>query len=385
VDLVQLVEDLKRSVEDRRRAGLYPPGLEEQLDEHARQFAGHRVARRDPIPHLRAAIEEVAQKRDIHRNAIPPTSSVPLGSVVHRTAERLQRRHLEDLATQMEAFAATVTGALRIALEVLERPQQDSQMLLEQLDAVLERIRALEAGAPLGGPLGSMIERVERLEAAGRQRHFDPFFSNERFEAAFRGSQDALRVAYADLADRLTGHPPVIEIGCGQGAVLELLAERNVPATGVELDGELARLCQSKGLPVEERDGLDYLQVQVDGSVGAIVLLQVIEHLSHQQVADLFLLAHQKLRPGGLLAIETVNPQSLYVYARAFFLDPTHSTPVHPSYLEFLALEAGFSGYSIDWRNPVPPDEALTSDTEDARRLNALIFGPQDYLFLGVR
>lgn len=382
---MQLVEELKRSVEARRRAGLYPQGLEDQLDEHARQFAGHRVARRDPIPPLRAAIDAVAQKRDIRLNAIASTSSVPLGSVIHKTAERLQRRHLEDLATQMEAFAATVTGALQLALEVLEQPQQESQMLLEQLDAVLERIRALEAGAPLGGPLGSLIERVERLEAAERQRHFDPFFSNERFEAAFRGSQEALRVGYADLADRLTGHPPVIEIGCGQGALLELLAERGTPARGVELDGELARLCQSKGLHVEEGNGLDHLQAQADGSVGAIVLLQVIEHLSHQQVADLFLLAHQKLRPGGLLALETVNPQSLYVYARAFYLDPTHSTPVHPSYLEFLAREAGYSGYAIDWRNPVHPDEALAEDTDDARKLNTLIFGPQDYLFFGVR
>jgi len=233
--------------------------------------------------------------------------------------------------------------------------------------------------------MGSLLERVERLEGAERGRQFVPFFSNESFEAAFRGSDEGLRASYAGLADRLVGNQPVLDLGCGQGILLELLAERNVPATGVELDGELARLCRSKDLAVEERNGLQYLEEQVDGSLGAVVLLQVIEHLSHQQVADLFLLAHQKLRPGGLLAIETVNPQSLYVYARAFYLDPTHTTPVHPGYLEFLSREAGFSGHRIEWRNSPSPEEALTEDTEDARRLNGLIFGPQDYLFLGMR
>jgi len=385
VDLERLVDDLKQRLEERRRAGLYPPGLEEQLDEHARQFAAHRLPRPDPLPPLRTAVGRVGEKRDIRREEIEPTSSMPMGSLIHRTADKLQRRHLDNLASQIWEFAAAVTEALERSVDVLEEPAHHYDAVLEQMDAILERISALEAGAALGGALGSLVDRVERLEAAERERQFSPFFSNVQFEAAFRGSHEELRASYTDLANHLFSCQPVVDIGCGQGVLLELLAEREVQAVGVELDGELARLCRAKGFDVEERNGLHYLQDQPDGSLGSIVLLQVVEHLGHQQVADLFLLAHQKLRPGGLLAIETVNPQSLYVYARAFYLDPTHSTPIHPAYLGFLSQEAGFSGHRIEWRSPVSSEEALTEDTDDARRINGLVFGPQDYLFLGVR
>jgi SAM-dependent methyltransferase len=387
IDLERLVEELKQRLEERRAAGVYPPELEDQLDEHARQFASHRMPRPDPLPPLRDAVAEVGRKRDIRREDIEPSSSVPLGSHIHRAADKLQRRQIDSLVAQVWSFAAAVTEALERSVAVFEQPSRDDDAVLEQMDSMLERIRALEAGAALGGALGSVIDRIERLEAAERDRGFSPFFSNADFEASFRGSQEELKERYAELADFLVSSScdPVVDIGCGQGMLLELLADRGISAVGVELDDELARLGQAKGLKVEEGNGLHYLQEQQDGSLGAIVLLQVIEHLTHQQVADLFPLAYRKLRPAGVLAVETVNPQSLYVYARAFYLDPTHTTPVHPAYLGFLAGQAGFSGHRIEWRSPVPEGEALDADDDDAQRLNSLLYGPQDYMFLGVR
>lgn len=385
VDIEGLVADLRHRLEERQRAGQYPPGLENQLDEHARLYAARRVKGPDPFPPLREAVEAVVEKHHIYRNEIEPTSSVPLGSLAHRAADKLQRRQLDSLIAQVSDFAVAVTSALERSIDVLLQPPHDYDAVLEQLDGVLERIAALEGGAAAGGALGSLLERVERLEAAERDRRFRPFFSNMAFEAAFRGSDEDLRDRYTGLADELVGFQPVLDIGCGQGLLLELLEERHVVAAGVELDAELARVCRAKGLHVEERDGIGHLLEQEDGSLGAIVLLQVIEHLSHQHVADLFLIARQKLRPGGLLAIESVNPQSLYVFARAFYVDPTHTTPVHPAYVVFLAQEAGFSSHRLEWRSPVPVDEALLEETESAARLNRLVFGPQDYLFLGVR
>ncbi len=385
VDLERLVEELKQRLEERRRSGMYPPGLEEQMDEHARQFAAHRIEQPDPMPRLREAVVYVGETRGIHRVDADPASAKPLVSQVIQAIEKVQRRELDPVIQQIWTFAAAVTETFERSMTVLEQPPHDYTAVLEQLDAILERISALEAGAALGGALGSLIDRVERLEAAERDRQFAPFFSNVQFEAAFRGSSEDLRERYASLADHLTTVQPVVDVGCGQGTMLELLVERGAKAVGVELDGELARLCRAKGFDVHERNGLHFLQEQEDASLGSIVLLQVVEHLSHQQVADLFLLAYQKLRPEGVLAIETVNPQSLYVYARAFYLDPTHTTPVHPGYLGFLAQEAGFSGHRVEWRSPVPAEEVMAEGTEDAARLNSLIFGPQDYLFIGVR
>jgi O-antigen chain-terminating methyltransferase len=118
----------------------------------------------------------------------------------------------------------------------------------------------------------------------------------------------------------------------------------------------------------------------------------VIEHLTAQEAADLALLARDKLRPGGKLLIETVNPQSLYVFAHPFYVDPTHERPVHPAYLEFLVREAGFESIELLWRAPPPHDDVLETPADDdgvraanVRRLNQLLFAPQDYALIATR
>jgi O-antigen chain-terminating methyltransferase len=112
-------------------------------------------------------------------------------------------------------------------------------------------------------------------------------------------------------------------------------------------------------------------------------------------VIDLVALAADKVRPGGRVFLETVNPQSLYVFAHAFYLDPTHVRPVHPAYLAFLFREAGFAAVDIEWRSPPPPDDVLEEVRSEhtlpgainanVKRLNQLLFAPQDYLLAAVR
>jgi hypothetical protein len=111
-------------------------------------------------------------------------------------------------------------------------------------------------------------------------------------------------------------------------------------------------------------------------------------------VIDFVLLAKDKVREGGRVVLETVNPQSLYVFARAFYLDPTHSQPVHPAYLDFLFRQAGFAEVAIDWRSPPPADDVLVPAPEEAadspanvnvERLNRLLFAPQDYALIATR
>ena len=94
-------------------------------------------------------------------------------------------------------------------------------------------------------------------------------------------------------------------------------------------------------------------------------MIQVIEHLPPQLAVDVVPLAAAKVRPGGRVVVETVNPQSLYVYAHAFYLDPTHARPVHPAFLHFLFQQAGFAEVTIDWRSPPPDDDVLEPVGDD--------------------
>jgi O-antigen chain-terminating methyltransferase len=47
--------------------------------------------------------------------------------------------------------------------------------------------------------------------------------------------------------------------------------------------------------------------------------------------------------PGGLLILETPNPENLVVGACTFWYDPTHIRPLPPAMLRFYVESAGFS------------------------------------------
>ena len=387
-----LVRELKARVEERRRSGAYPSGLEDDLDRHFRRIVTNRPNREEvdvsgPVSRAAAAVPSGVGK-------IPLESQLPAGEVLHRTIARLISRQVGGVMQQMREFADPVVeslGALSASVEELRREVRVE--MASHLDTLYEHVAAYERAliAPLNR-LEHLTGRVEQLETA---TSFRPWYPSERFEDEFRGSQAELLERYRDLAERLRPHAPVLDFGCGRGEFLLLLDEAGVDARGVELDPALVKSATERSLKVDQGDGIEAMKELDDGSLGALVLIQVIEHLSAQQTLDLVSLAAQKVRPGGKVMVETVNPQSLYVYAHAFYLDPTHVKPVHPSYLSFLFQEAGFESVAIDWRSPTPEADVLEEFpeggeyekrlNENVRRLNQLLFAPQDYLVTATR
>src|SRR5207253_3475524 len=78
-------------------------------------------------------------------------------------------------------------------------------------------------------------------------------------------------------------------------------------------------------------------------SVGAVLVMHVVEHLPVEILFSLFHEAARVLRRGGLLMIETPNAESLAVSASEFWRDPTHLAPRHPAALTLLGREHAFS------------------------------------------
>ena len=118
-------------------------------------------------------------------------------------------------------------------------------------------------------------------------------------------------------------------------------------------------------------------------------MLHVLEHLTPSEVLNVVQRSHRALVDGGQLVIETPNPQSLYVYARAFWLDPTHVRPIHPVYLEFLLQAAGFRDVEFEWTKLPDQSERLEAVDDDSplakvvnenvRKVNDLVFAAQNY------
>ncbi len=92
----------------------------------------------------------------------------------------------------------------------------------------------------------------------------------------------------------------------------------------------------------------------------------------------------RKLRPGGLLVAETINPLSPLAL-RNYFADLTHAQPLVPETLALLAGQAGFQRTEVRFLNEPEEKLAVPEDPvlgENARRLNELLFGPLDYALL---
>jgi 2-polyprenyl-3-methyl-5-hydroxy-6-metoxy-1,4-benzoquinol methylase len=383
-DLDEIVSVLRSRVEARQRAGVYPAGLDEEMGALFRRIL-HRREPRD-LPDLEAAVAAIAAALPLQADRIPATSNLPGGTAAHRAIGKVVGRQTQGVLEQVQTFAEPVVAALRdLATAVRELHETVTLDIAQSLDALYGRQSAQ----------ARILAATGFTDRSMGTPGFQPWYSSERFEDEFRGAREDLLVRYRDLAERLAGSGPVLDVGCGRGEFLELLGDVGVEASGVDTDAELVKAAVQRGLAVEHDEALRYIRNLPGGSLGGIVTIQVIEHFSPQEIVDFIALAAVKLRPGGKVFIETVNPQSLYVYAHAMFIDPTHVRPVHPAYLAFLLREAGFTRVDIEWRSPPPEFDVLepvpagtpgeTSHNRNVERLNTLLFAPQDYLIAAVR
>jgi O-antigen chain-terminating methyltransferase len=216
------------------------------------------------------------------------------------------------------------------------------------------------------------------------------------FEARFRGSEDAIRERQQAYAATFAGCRRVVDLGCGRGELVQLLVDAGIPAYGVEVNDDFVDLVASKGLEVLREDAVSHLAGLAPGDVDGIMASHVVEHLPPAVVTRLVETAFERLPEGGVLAMETPNPESLVAGSVNFHRDPTHLRPVHPDTLAFICESAGFREVRIERMSPVPDAERLPTPTPGGgevgehldrivERLNALIYGFQDYAVVARR
>lgn len=169
------------------------------------------------------------------------------------------------------------------------------------------------------------------------------------FEDRHRGSRELilgrLQVYLPYISPLLQLHSPAkaLDLGCGRGEWLQICQAVGFEVHGVDLDAGMLQACQDRGLPVTLGDGISYLQSQADASLSVVSGFHVAEHIPFEQLDLLVREALRALKPGGLLILETPNPENLVVGTVSFYLDPTHQRPIPPQLLEFLPSHHGFA------------------------------------------
>ena len=318
---------------------------------------------------------------------------------------KLMRWYVEPVAADQRAFNASVLALVDSLTERSEQIRQEAQARMDQIS---------QAGSDLSTKLAEHDDRLVRVEqrpvaqaqprpqpspVAAVLSTTAPPFDYFAFESRMRGPRELIRDRQREYVDDFRDAAPVLDVGCGRGEFLSLLAEAGIEAKGVDIDPDMAAFCRGQGLDVEEGDALAYLDGLDEGSLGGIFAAQFVEHLEPGPLTRFIGLAASRLRPEGVMVLETINPLSLFAL-RNYFADLTHAQPLIPDTLLLLVKEAGFDRAEVRFLNQpeeaqllesveLPPgpefDPARRALESNRTRLNEVVFGPQDYALVAHR
>jgi glycosyltransferase involved in cell wall biosynthesis/2-polyprenyl-3-methyl-5-hydroxy-6-metoxy-1,4-benzoquinol methylase len=276
-------------------------------------------------------------------------------------ARRL-RAELGDARAELAGARVELTGIVQAQparrLQELENIGRELEQHLAEhrTRPYVEREHELQSwsdpalGAVLGFRAGADSAEMGKEPAKPERAYID-------FEAAFRGPEERVREIQRAYLPLLVGQAPVLDLGCGRGELLDLLAQAGVPASGVDMDAGMVEHARAKGHEVALGDAVAHLRALAPGSLGAVVALEVIEHLPYQALLELLALAHSRLRPDGVLLLETVNPHAVHAM-KAFWVDPTHQHPLFPEVTLELCRVTGFA--EALWFHPTGSGEFET-------------------------
>jgi 2-polyprenyl-3-methyl-5-hydroxy-6-metoxy-1,4-benzoquinol methylase len=321
---------------------------------------------------------EFASTRALAERFWPVTAERPAGGgpkgIIKRTLRKLMRWYVEPLAADQRVFNDSVlklVDALSERADSSAAAREQSDRLVRELE---ERLARLERRGPAGGAAPARVTVASQPAADSVPDYF-------AFESKMRGSVESIRERQRRYLEELRQYAPVLDIGCGRGELLGLLREAGVESRGIDADADMVAYARGDGLEVEQADLVAYLEATADGSLGAIFMGQVVEHLPASTLVQTLRLASAKLRAGGILIAETINPLSP-IALRNYFADLTHAQPLVPETLELLARQSGFVATEIRFLNE--PADRLTEPDDpviaaNVRRLNELLFAPLDY------
>ncbi|NEX17197.1 MAG: hypothetical protein C1943_11330 [Halochromatium sp.] len=400
------IEELRRdgerwggAIEELRRDGERWGGAIEQLrTDSARQ--GGQLAQleqqqaplRSQQEHLRGDTRNLADRANAIESAV---------AQLRGGAEWLQRQldEAKDALERIDTTAAEAQAA--IGTEVARRERLSKDLDFIRSDLIYHRGQARDLIAALranAAPTASTAMTAAALQSQSRSQaipipagsadddRLDAYYV--AFEEEFRGAPEQIRETQegyiADLRDAgtVSAATPVLDLGCGRGEWLALLVEHGLSAKGVDTNAVMVARCREQGLDAREVDALTALQALPDASLGAVSAFHLIEHLPFSLLHALLEQAHRVLRPGGVLVLETPNPENLLVGSHTFYHDPTHRNPMTPTATRFLVRYLGFTDPEIRRLHPYPDSAKVPGNDPLTERVNGHLCGPQDYAII---
>ena len=184
--------------------------------------------------------------------------------------------------------------------------------------------------------------------------------SDSKIDSGVRTDISARLVDYVPYFE---GQSNVLDVGCGRGEFLALLKERGITSEGLDLNPEMIEVCRLRGLGAATADARSYLQ-GLAGRIAWRTDRRAGGRASAAALSDRHArLAFDKIRPGGRIVLETINPSCWVAFFESFIRDLTHVKPIHPETLQYFLQANGFSNVEIVYRAPIAAEGRLRKVT----------------------
>lgn len=383
----QLAEDSNRLTEDNDQLAEALARISAQATVSAEKIETQRQA----IASLLQQQQETAEQHVELRNAVETRLNATrqqIESLLQEQqgiAERYAelRETIETRLTIIRQHADQNAAALARQLEektqqLLRRQQQThTELVLQErrLTSLLEAEREHPPAAFSQHRLQTLVNEEEHL--------LDALYAS--FEDQFRGSREEIKQrlsVYLPILKDAEVREDVLDIGCGRGEWLELLRDEGVRSRGVDYNRVFVEQCRQISLDVTEEDALVHLRAVPDGSLSVVTSFHLVEHLPFEILVKLLDESIRTLKSGGLLILETPNPENFVVGSYSFYADPTHRNPIPSPTLQFLLEARGLCDIKVMNLRPLEAAR-IEGETEIIKRFNEYFCSAPDYGIIG--
>ena len=146
--------------------------------------------------------------------------------------------------------------------------------------------------------------------------------------------------------ERLSKQSCILELGCGEGQVLDFLNKQGFSRVeGIDTSEEQVAAAARYGLQIHHSDVFEFFRSS--GNVYDLILaIDFIEHFTRQELFQLLYGIKEILNKGGYLILRTPNGQGIFA-GQIIYGDLTHMTILTPQSLRQILRFIGFEIVSI--------------------------------------
>ncbi len=290
---------------------------------------------------------------------------------------------VQELHAELEGHISAQTSTLAQYEERLSHVSKGSTSMSESVHEALSKFETSShelhyLQAQTRTLLGILQKKTSQFTPAIAEDEsstpVDLLSGSDTWQDSYLALQDSFRGPSAEIRERLAVYLddlvnasrsgfPVLDLGCGRGDLLQLLKDSEVQAYGIDQNELSVEHGHSQGLDIRLDDIFNHLSTVKPSSISAITAIHVVEHFDGATIVRFLGLCSRALIPGGLIILETPNPENVLVGSCKFYFDPTHVAPLPPQLLEFMVHSVGFDEIETrrfrrdTWWQPVPIEE----------------------------